>query len=34
MLRGAPAALAAAPPIESGELTAQASVTVTFDIVR
>lgn len=34
MLRGAPAAMAAAPPIEAGELTAQASVTVTFEIVK
>lgn len=34
MLRGAPGAMAAAPPIEAGELTAQASVTVTFEIVK
>lgn len=34
MMRAAPAAMGAAPPIEGGELTASASVTVTFDLVR
>ena len=34
MLRGAPAAMAAAPPVEAGELTAQASVSVTFELIK
>lgn len=34
MLRGAPAMMSAAPPIEGGELTASSRVTVTFDLVR
>lgn len=34
MLRAAPAAMGAPTPVEGGELTASASVTVTFDLVR
>lgn len=34
MLRAAPAAMGAAPPVEGGELTTSSSVTVTFDLIK
>lgn len=34
LMRAAPAAMGAAPPVEGGELTASASVTVVFDIAK